>query len=163
MFYYVGIVLDKDWESGWIFPSYVLCYRQTEQGFHFLASRQDPADLSQQRRLKKILVTEPYGNENVVDYMSHIWFYNEKKNGPTTFFPEGYLCYFPCDACGRPARRGHAIIIHHVPAKRVRQKAVMTEEDNRLLSERLATDPNCYILETDCVKPHFCQYRYKKE
>lgn len=162
MFYYLGIVLDKDWESGWIFPTYVLCQNHLKKETAFAVRKQDPTNIIQQRRLQKILVTEPYGNENIVDYISHYMDQNPQER-KKSFFPEGYLCYFPCDIYGTPDRRAFAIIVHHVPVKRKAKTAVVTQEDNRILSERISTDPRCFYWDTGNAKPQFCQRKEKKE
>lgn len=164
MFYYLGIVLDEDWESGWIFPTYVLCKNpRSKEELSFAIREQDPEDIRQQKNLRKILVTEPYGNENAVEYMSHTRVSNVKDRKSRTLLPKGYLCYFPCDIHGTPDQRSFAIVIHHVPVKRRYKTAIVTQEDNRILSERISTDPRCFCWDTGNAKPHFCQRKEKKE
>lgn len=161
MYYYLGIVLDKDWESGWIFPTYVLGMHPRKKNV-IAMRKQDREDYQKNRQIEKILFAKPFGKDNdyYVDFMSQPWIQSDEK-----FIPEGYLCYFACDHYGKNLKYGEAVVVKHVPVnkKRRREKESLPEKESPIFSKLFTEEPLCIAMEPGFVKPRFCQYRYKKE
>lgn len=167
MFYFLGIVLDADWNAGWIYPTYVLCKSQgtatTRSGLRVY--KQDPLH-QKDCAAYKVIVQHPYGNDKLIEYLSayrtrdHFQNYKKvQKKNRKKFYPHGYLCYFTCNVYGEPL--GRAILIKHIPESGRKSGFVALEDEEiPLLSQRLALDNEAVVLPT--VKPKFCQYSTKE-
>lgn len=111
MYYFLAITLESDVKNGYFWPSYVLCKSWTTsekrsgwQIIHWIEGVPT-------RNLPKILVTEPVGHEDMIQFMS-----SYQKTDPVTrkhFHPRGSLCWFSCNQYGDPT--GTTIFIKKVP------------------------------------------------
>lgn len=159
MFYFLGIILDKDFDKGYLMPNYVLCKSAgSSKARSGLFVRQYNPERPGGTGMNKVLVKHPYGNESLIEYMSG--FRTRNRDGERKFYPKGWLCYFHCNVYGEAT--GHIILIKHVPEKGRDDKGgfIATQETGPpSVYERLLKDPEAVELETSRIKRKFKEWK----
>jgi len=129
MYGFFGIVDKKDLRKGNFKPKYVLC-RGKNPGTYQL-TYEGTVDKG-----SVILVTTPYGNEDLINYMSHATVtINAGLGRRKQRIAAGTLFLFECDVYGRLL--GRALYIKDVPE----QKNKVAEPQERLLNLMLSAEP----------------------
>lgn len=167
MYYYLAIVKKKDLLRGEIIPSYILCKTQGT------SEARAPWRVAQREStlgaMPKVLVTMPYGHEEMIDFLS-AYRTRDKMYHPGTrktkktrkYYPEGALFWFPCDLEG--VQKGPALFIKRVPDPVIgreadqgfnRLKAFWARK--QLMSETLSKDGALVDMPHSHVKPKLRQ------
>lgn len=111
MYYFLAIVLEQNITDGTFWPAYILCqsYTTSEKRSGWRIIRQ--VDGVPTSSLPKVLVTEPTGHDEMIQFMSSYqrmdW--KTKKH----MHPVGALCWFSCNQYGDPT--GEAIFVKRIP------------------------------------------------
>lgn len=165
MYCYLGIVAQDDLIAGRIVPSFVLCKSQgnSEARSGWRVVRQDDTNKNQ-RNMKKVLVTELYGHDDMIDfqcsYRTRDHMHGDSKyahEDTKKYYPKGALFWFECSIYGEP--NGSAVFICRIP---VLKKVSDTERLKRLLKSksevpslriRLAREPTMIYDSIPCIKP----------
>ena len=113
--------------------------------------------------LPKILVTEPFGHDEYVDFLSVYQAQDKKK---IHYYPEGALCWYGCNKYGEP--NGVVVYIRDVPIKGLmfawglkRKYRMRNFNKKRSLVEVLCEDPKRENWKT--VKPRLYQINRKSK
>lgn len=153
MFYYLGIIKDRDARAGNYIPSYILCKRnrksEARSGWMVVKTNNVYADLP------KVLVTDVSGNEAMIDFLSRYrtrdHMIGSKFKSTEKYYPEGVLCWFECDIYGQGT--GNVLYIKHVPEKygraddgykKLRAEIQREKSFKELLLENKRTVPHDY-------------------
>ena len=122
MYYYLGLILDKDIKIGNFSPSFVLCKqnKQSETRAPWRMVRPDGA----QGKMPKLLVTSFNGHEDMIDFMSAYRTRDKmykkgrgkRSKAMMKYYPKGALFWFPCDIYG--IQKDAALFIKRVPDKK---------------------------------------------
>lgn len=115
MFWFLAIVKKEDVAKGNWIPFYILCqsHGTAETRSQWRVIKRG----SSVQNMPKVLVTSIHGNELLVDFMSgyrtrdHM--HGSKHKSTKKYYPEGMLCWFPCDHYGQ--QTGPALIVKRVP------------------------------------------------
>lgn len=118
MYFFLGLVAQEDLLNGNIQPSYILCksHGGAESRSGYRVYRCDEG-----RRGPIVLVTEPKGNDDLVDFLSsyrtrdHIHTMGRKHEKSKKYYPKGALFWFECNRAGE--QTGPAIFIQRVPVR----------------------------------------------
>ena len=100
MYYFLGIVLQEHITDGSFWPSYVLCQSRLTSEARTGMRVIKQFDGKPSKNLPKILVTEPYGHEALLDFLSV--YQTQDKFGGVHYHPKGALCWFSCNKYGDP-------------------------------------------------------------
>lgn len=111
MYYFLGIVLQEHITDGSFWPSYVLCQSRLTSEARTGMRVIKQFDGKPSKNLPKILVTEPYGHEALLDFLSV--YQTQDKFGGVHYHPKGALCWFSCNKYGDPL--GQVIYARKVP------------------------------------------------
>ena len=129
MYGFFGVVDSKDLKKGNIRPKYVLCKGKNPNSYQVTyEGSKDKGSL--------ILVTTPYGNEELIDYMSCAKVsINAGLGRKRQKIVKGTLFLFECDVYGHSL--GRALYIKDVPDR----KNKLADPQERLLTVVLSADP----------------------
>lgn len=121
MMFFMGIVAKDDMDKGIFEPSYIL-YRSKGTSQNRSGIRVYRSNVNVSANMQKLLAYVPYGNEGLIDFMSHYrtrdhMHKDQKYDHAETkkYYPQGGLFWFQCDVYGN--RTGAAIFIKNVPDK----------------------------------------------
>ena len=165
MYFFLAISLQKDVVKGTFWPSYVLCRAYTtsakRSGYRIIKI----FDGVQQRNIPRLLFTEIYGHEDLINFMSS--YQCQDENGKH-YHPRGYLCWYECNKYGEPT--GKVIPIKKVPeyiwiyafSERGFQRLKKERKKKMKLKEILSKEPRASPLETD-KKIKLAQTKPKKK
>ena len=144
MYWFLAIVKKEDVEKGNWIPFYTLCRS------HGTAETRSPWRVTKRGmgmdNMPKVLVNTVHGNDKMIEFMScyrtrdHM--HKSKHKSTKKYYPEGTLCWFPCDHYGDQI--GPALIIKKVPDK----MPAFTDADRGLViyKESLKTERPCSYL-----------------
>lgn len=165
MYYYLGLILDKDMKKGNFTPSYVLCKTNTVSETRAPWRIVKPGGTL--GAMPKVLVTSLIGHEDMIDFMSSYRTRDKmyKVHGRHTkamkkYYPEGALFWFPCDISG--IQKDAALFIKRVPDKKGQTDQGFTrlkERWNRVIpiKELLSREPAMLDMPYSDVRPKLRQ------
>lgn len=112
-YYFLGLALDQDILKGDFYPSFVLCHALTTSSKRTGLRVIKNLDGKPSKNLPKVLVTEPNGHDDLLDFLS-VYQTQDGLRGKH-YHPEGALCWYACNQYGDPT--GEVIYARKVPIK----------------------------------------------
>ena len=110
-YYFLGIALRENVNQGIFDPLYVLCKANTTSKNRTGYRVAKLWDGTPSHSWAKVLVTEPYGHDDLLNFLS-VYQTQDTFKGKH-YFPSGYLCWYRCNKYGDPS--GEVIVVRKVP------------------------------------------------
>lgn len=167
MYYFLAITLDENVRDGTFWPAYVLCKSWTTNSNRSNWRIIMYEDGVPTYNLPKVLVTETYGHDDMIKFMSSY----QKKDYKTKkhYHPRGALCWFSCNQYGDPM--GTAVFIKRVPEfvwifnfkEKGYQQLKKDREKIREVNELLASDVKLDVMSFTDKKASLHQQSHRQD
>ena len=161
-YYFLGLALKEHINQGIFYPSYILCKSLTTSKSRSGYRVTQVFDGRPSKNLPKVLVTEPFGHDDLLNFLS-VYQTRDGFKGKH-YHPEGALCWFECNKYGDPS--GVVLFARKVPIKNLMFKFKGKKEFREGLFNKVKTLQEIFTdnifeesYKNSCVKPRLYQGR----